>query len=301
MRKVARLSIIMLLMVVVLTVKVYAKPNCNMSMETKQAEVKKDQEITIDVNLSNIQSERGIIALEAVLEYDRDCLTLSKMEGQNSWHTPVKGLSYNESNGKLVMDKEGLAKSNETILEITFIAKETSQKDTTVSLKNIIVADGTAPAKIGTTYKKITIKDKEEKPNTKPTPDEGQKPSTKPSTDGEQKPSTKPSTNREQKPNTKPSTSEEEKTKPDTNTILGEDKESNTIANEEQETNTNVTSDENENTNKNQTIGNIDNKENIAPERNNNLIILLIILLLIIVITGTIMYKKSRSGKNTRM
>jgi len=158
MKKIAILSIIILLVMVVLTLNVYAKPNCNINIQTKQEEIEQGKEITIDVNLSNIESERGIIAIEGVLEYERDCLTLSKMEGKNDWATPIKDASYNESNGKFVIDKSGLAKSDETILKITFTVNETNKENTTISLKNINVADGTAPAKIEDTYKNIKIK-----------------------------------------------------------------------------------------------------------------------------------------------
>ena len=176
MKRIAKLSIIMLLMMVYLTVNVYAKPNCNINVETNQTEVVKGKEFTIDVNLSNIQSERGIIAVEATLEYEKDCLTLVKMEGQNNWDTPIEGLSYNKSNGKLVIDKKGLAKSDETILKITFKVNETNNKNATVSLKNIVVADGTAPAKITDATKTITIKQEGQKPGEDQKPNEDQKP-----------------------------------------------------------------------------------------------------------------------------
>lgn len=202
MKRITKLSIIMLLIIFGLTVNVYAKPSCTISMQTDQKEVKKGTEFTIDVNLSNIQSERGIIAIEATLEYDKDCLTLSKMEGQNSWDTPIEGLSYNEANGKLVIDKKGLAKSDETILKITFVVNETSKKDSTVSLKNITVADGTVPAVISDVAINVTIKDNENNPDTNPNPNpgEGQKPDINPNPDEVQTPDT--TTSEDQKTNT---------------------------------------------------------------------------------------------------
>lgn len=286
MKKIAKLSIIMLLMMFVFTVNVYAKPNCNINMQTKQEEVKQEGQITIDVNLSDIQSERGIIAIEAMLEYEKDCLTLSKMEGQNSWHTPVKGLSYNESNGKLVIDKEGLAKSNETILKITFIANKTNKKSTVVSLKNIVVADGTAPAKIGNVSKNITIKSEEEKTDTKPTTNEGQKTDIKPTLGKDKNTS-----------NTKLTNSEKEKL--DTKQTLDEEQEENTneIFNEEKETN--IIFDEGENTN--QTIGNTDNDSNFKTQKNKNLIVFLLILLLITIIVAIIIYERRKNNKKRRM
>ena len=246
MKRIVKLSIVMLLMMVVFTVNVYAKPHCNISIQTKEEKIEKGKEFTIDIYLSNIQSERGIIAIEGTLEYEKDCLTLSKFEGQNSWDTPIKNLSYNEANGKFVIDKKGLAKNDETILKITFIANKTDKKDTTISLKNIIVADGTAPAEIKNVSKNITLAEESQNPGTIPTPSEDQKPNTKPT----------PSEN--QKPNTP---------KEETNTILEEgQQETNTITNE---INNEI---ENTNSNTNQTIEDKTNTDNIKAKKNNNLL-----------------------------
>lgn len=291
MKKIAKLSIIILLMMFVLTVNVYAKLNCNINMQSEREDVKQEQEITINVKLSNIESERGIIAIEAILEYDKDCLTLSKMEGQNSWHTPIEGLSYNTSNGKLVIDKEGLAKSDETILKITFKANKTRKKSTTVSLRNIVVADGTAPAKIANVSKNITIKE-EGKTDTKPTTGEEEKTDTKPITGEEEKTDKKTTTSKNQNTNNtktteKTTTIEEQETNTNTDTMFEEKQETNTTTNE------------NENTNTSQTIDDIDNKGSFTAGRKRILIISLSALLVISIAVGIIIYRKRR-GKNKR-
>lgn len=291
MKKIAKLSIILLLMMFVLTVNVYAKLNCNINMQSEREDVKQEQEITINVKLSNIESERGIIAIEAILEYDKDCLTLSKMEGQNSWHTPIEGLSYNTSNGKLVIDKEGLAKSDETILKITFKANKTSKKSTTVSLRNIVVADGTAPAKIANVSKNITIKE-EGKTDTKPTTGEEEKTDKKPITGEEEKTDKKTTTSKNQNTNNtktteKTTTNEEQETNTNTDTMFEEKQETNTTTNE------------NENTNTSQTIDDIDNKGSFTAGRKRILIISLSALLVVSIAVGIIIYRKRR-GKNKR-
>lgn len=275
MKRIVKLSIIMLLMMVVFTVNVYAKPHCNITIQAKEAKVEPGKEFTVDIYLSNIQSERGIIAIEGTLEYEKDCLTLSKFEGQNSWDTPIKNLSYNEANGKFVIDKKGLAKNDETILKITFIANKTDKKDTTISLKNIIVADGTAPAEIKNVSKNITLTEEAEKPDTTPTPGE------------EQKPNTKPTPSEEQKPNTTPTPEEEA----NTNTILEEEQqETNIIANEVENTNTNT----------NQAIENTTNNGNIETKKNNNFLIFFLLLLIIVIIV-VIIYIKRKPRKKRRM
>ncbi len=177
MKKIQKLSIIMLLMIIVLNVYVYAKPNCNVNMKTQKTEIDKNEEFTVEVEISNIQSERGIIAIEATLEYDKESITLVKMEGQNDWSTPIKDLSYNETNGKLVIDKRGLAKSDETILKLVFKTKEISKENVMIALKDITIADGTEPSTVANAYKNITIKAENENPTPKP-PEEnpGEKP-----------------------------------------------------------------------------------------------------------------------------
>jgi len=229
MKKISKLSIIfiiMLLVLVGLTANVYAKPNCTINMQPNQTEVNKGKEFTIDVNLSNIQSERGIIAIEATLEYEKNCLTLLKMEGQNNWDTPIKDLSYNEANGKLVIDKKGLAKNDEIILKITFLVNDTNKTNASVTLRNIIVADGTQPATISDAHANITINEKpgenqkpDEKPGTNPgenqNPDEGQKPDTKPNPDEGQKPDVEPTPDQNQTLDTNTTTDEQQK--PNTN------------------------------------------------------------------------------------
>lgn len=181
MKKIQKLSIIMLLMIIVLNVYVYAKPNCNVNIKTQKTEIGKNEEFTVEVVISNIQSEKGIVALDATLEYDKESITLVKMEGQNDWSTPIKDLSYNESNGKLVIDKRGLAKSDETVLKIVFKTKEISKENVMIALKNITIADGTQPSTVANAYKNITIKAETENPTPKP-PEEnpGEKPDEKP-------------------------------------------------------------------------------------------------------------------------
>lgn len=172
MKRLVSLSLIVLLMLICLSGTVYAAPECNMAIQSAKSEVSKDEEFTLDVNISGIKSERGIIAIQAVLEFDKDSLELKSMTGQNNWSSPVKDVSYNEANGKIVIDKNGLAKNDETVLKLTFKVKDTSKSDVTVSLKDINVSDATDPYKISVISKKITVTDKSnngiQNPNTNP-------------------------------------------------------------------------------------------------------------------------------------
>lgn len=158
MKKIVKLSLV-LLMAICIMGNVYAATSCNVSVQTAKSEYSKNEQFTVDVNIANIQSDRGIISLGATLEYDKNSLTLVKMEGKNGWETPSSGTSYNEANGKIAITRNGLGKNNETVFTITFKVKEQSKQNLSITLKDITVADGIQPVKIATTYKNITIKE----------------------------------------------------------------------------------------------------------------------------------------------
>lgn len=153
MKKIVIMSLILIMIICVMN-NVYAAINCSVNMQTAKTEFRQDEELVVDVRLSNIQSERGIIAFGATLEYDKNSLTIVKMEGKNGWATP----SYNEAEGKLVMERNGLTTKDETMFQIIFKVKEQNNKNISILLKDIEVADGNERTKIGTTDKKITIK-----------------------------------------------------------------------------------------------------------------------------------------------
>lgn len=157
MKKIVKLALV-LCMTIFIMGNVYAALSCHVSVEASKTEVSKNEEFTVDFNISNIQSQRGIISIGATLEYDKDSLELVRMEGKNGWEAPEEGSSYNSSKGKLAITRNGLGKDDETVFTATFKAKETSKKNLMITLKNITVADGTSPAKIALAYKNITVK-----------------------------------------------------------------------------------------------------------------------------------------------
>lgn len=157
MKKVVILSLI-LLIIVFITGNVYAEFNCNAIMEMAKTELSKNEEFTIDVNLYNVQSDRGIASLSATLEYDKDSLTLIKMEGENGWKDPSSGSSYDESNGKISINRDGLGKNDETAFRMTFKVKEESKQNIIIILKDVTVEDGQQLVRIGNVYKNATVK-----------------------------------------------------------------------------------------------------------------------------------------------
>lgn len=174
MKKVLSLVLLFIMMMSIMGT-VNAAFTCNVSMEMEKTEFKKGDEFTVDINISNIQSERGVISLGATLEYDKDSLTLVSMKGQNGWEDPSVGSTYNEANGKIAITRNGLGKNNETIFKITFKVKEGAKKNLLVTLKNISLADGTSPLSVKQVYKNITIQDGTDNPVPKPTPDDDNK------------------------------------------------------------------------------------------------------------------------------
>lgn len=153
MKKIVIMSLILITIICVMS-NVYAAIICSVNIQTAKTEFKQDEEFVVDIRISNIQSERGIIAFSSTLEYDKSSLTMVKMEGKNGWATP----SYNETEGTLVMERNGLTTKDETMFQITFKVKEQNDKNISIALKDIEVADGNERTKIGDTDENITIK-----------------------------------------------------------------------------------------------------------------------------------------------
>lgn len=161
MKKALKLSLILSLAIFIICImgNVYAELNCSVDIKLDETEFNKNDEFTVDIDLSNIQSEQGIISLGATLEYDKESLELIKIEGKNGWETPTDGTSYNANNGKIAITRSGFAKSDETVFTLTFKVKEESKQNLIVVLRNITIADGTKPVKINVIHKNITIID----------------------------------------------------------------------------------------------------------------------------------------------
>lgn len=138
MKKIVLLNLI-LFMIVFLAGNVYAA-SCTMDLKPSKAEVKKGEDFTVDIILKNIDAERGIIALGATIDYDRNNLEYVNIEGQGNWTKP----SYNDANGKFAVDRnDGYATTEETIAKVTFKAKENMNvEETKIVLKEITSSNG---------------------------------------------------------------------------------------------------------------------------------------------------------------
>ena len=158
MKRLTKLSIIFLIIMFSLIGTAQAVLNCNINIELSKTEVSKKEEFFVDINLANVQADKGIISLGATLDYDKEALELIKIEGKNGWETPSQG-SFNESNGKMAITRSSVGQKDETVFTITFKVKDTNKKDAKISLKDIVVADGDKPVKISLVSKSVSIKE----------------------------------------------------------------------------------------------------------------------------------------------
>lgn len=164
MKKIIVLGLI-LFITISMVINVYAVSTFEMSLQSSKNEVTKGDEFEVDVKISNIQMDKGIIALGGRIEYDKDSLELIKLEGQNSWATP----SYNENNGKFATDRGDYGTGDETIFKIIFKVKEESQKNVVITLVEASGSNGKDEVELKDIKTAITVKDgitKPDNPNT---------------------------------------------------------------------------------------------------------------------------------------
>ena len=157
MKKILTIGVSMLIICMFMVGNIYAM-NCKVNLQTVKTEFAKGEEFSVDLYVSDIESERGVIALTATLDYDKTGLTLVKMEGLNGWEAPAEGATYNSQNGKIAITRSGLGKDNEVIFRMTFKVNENATINPTVSLKNISITDADIPATFSEIKKEIKNK-----------------------------------------------------------------------------------------------------------------------------------------------
>lgn len=159
MKKILRLtSILAIIIFVALIGNVYAASlNCDLAITTQKNDYSKGEEFIANVYLSNINSDQGIIAFQATLQYDTQNLTLIEMNGKNAWDTPSDGTSYNKDNGKLVLTSNKLVKENQDVFEIKFKINDNSASKASITLKDVKVTTGDATKDFATISKEINV------------------------------------------------------------------------------------------------------------------------------------------------
>lgn len=190
MKKIITLTLVLLVLFLGMS-SVYASSSFTVTMQASKNKLDKNEEFTVEVKLSNIQDERGIIALGGEIDYDKDSLTLVKIESaSDSWAKPT----YNEASKKFAMDRESLSKENENIFRIRFKVNEASVENPKISLKNLVGSNGNDDISTSDVTISITVNSSSEvKPTTSPTTSPSTTPSESPSTSPTTSPTIKPS------------------------------------------------------------------------------------------------------------
>lgn len=164
MKKLLSLTLTLIIVMSLMT-NVYAVSNCKVSL-TAKSEVNKGDEFSVDVMLSNIEDENGIIAISGKLEYDTNSLELKKMERQGEWAKPT----YNELNGEFVTERGDYATNNEAVFKITFKVKEESKQNLEIAIRNITASNGVKDIESADATTRVTVMSiiPDEKPDTNP-------------------------------------------------------------------------------------------------------------------------------------
>lgn len=165
MKKIIVLGLI-LLTTICMVINVYATATFQVSLQPSKNVVDKGEEFTVDVKISNIQMDKGIVALGGKIEYDKASLELVKMDGQSKWATP----SYNDNNGKFATDRDDYGTSDEVIFKITFKVKEQSKENLTITLNDVAGSNGKDEVKLNNIKTDISLKKADPKPDN-PKPD----------------------------------------------------------------------------------------------------------------------------------
>lgn len=176
MKKIVILSLI-LLTTISMVINVYATSTFEMSLQPSKKELDKGEEFTVDVKISNIQMDKGIVAIGGKIEYDRDSLELVKLDAQDKWARP----SYNENNGKFATDRDDYGTGDEVIFKITFKVKEQSKENLTITVSEIAGSNGKDEVKLNNIKTDISLKKVDPKPDD-PKPDDPKPDDPKPNT-----------------------------------------------------------------------------------------------------------------------
>lgn len=150
-KKISVVFMMMLLLAGIFVNKTYAKIDCNVNLSTSKKEVNNGEKFSVSVKVTNLQSSKGIIAIGAILGYDKNSLTLLEIEGQNKWSDPM----HNDSTGRLIAVKNEFATKDENVFKITFKVNAKAGKDAWVKINDFEISDGNEEKNVG--GKSITI------------------------------------------------------------------------------------------------------------------------------------------------
>lgn len=150
--------------------------NATITLQTEKQEVSKGSKVEISVNLSNVNTTKGVGAFMGTIVYeDKESLKFEKIESQNGWSS---AFTYNEDNGKIVINKGSDVTKSETMFKIIFTVTDKAKQNLMVTLKDMTFSEGIEDIEIPNSYIRLTVK--EGKPNPEPEPEPEPEPNPKP-------------------------------------------------------------------------------------------------------------------------
>ncbi len=158
MKKICIITVLTILSIVSTVGTVYAA-SAGVTMKSSLNECKKGEEVTFEVKLSNIDNEKGIIALGGTIVYNKNELEFKRISNAENWST-----SYNSENGKFIADRSDRTKEAETVFNITFKAIAKEKNNVNVTLSNLEASGGNGAIKISDASALVDIKATEQKP-----------------------------------------------------------------------------------------------------------------------------------------
>lgn len=154
MKKISLISIFVILAITMLTVVAYADTTGKMEVVADKTEYKNGDQVVVEVKISELESDTGIIGLGGTIEYDKNTLDFEKIEGSGEWGKPT----FNEVNGKWISDRSDLTKDKETVFKATFKVKEDADKKVEIKVKEVETSGGAGAFSLSEASTSIDIK-----------------------------------------------------------------------------------------------------------------------------------------------
>ena len=156
--------------------------NATVTLQTEKQEVSKGSKVEISVDLSNVKTTKGVGAFMGTIGYeDKESLKFEKIESQNGWSS---AFTYNEDNGKIVINKGSDVTKSETMFKIIFTVTDKAKQNLMVTLKDMTFSEGIEDIEIPNSYIRLTVKEGKPNPEPEPEPEPNPKPGNNEETPG---------------------------------------------------------------------------------------------------------------------
>jgi len=155
MKKILRLSLILVMMLFIAGCSSYAAMECTLGLSaSKSTDLELNDEITVNINISNIVSKNGMVTLGAKIEYPSASLELLGIDGE--------GIGFNKAKNKLLVTRTNPIQNSGTVATLKFKVKSIATKNLMVRIYDITLGDGSvSPTKKDPVS--VTLKIKEDK------------------------------------------------------------------------------------------------------------------------------------------